>query len=167
MNAGEKKNTVLVAAEGISPESGIAKRLGHSAHFLKVDVDTLSIEPYEERPGEDHHAIIRRAASEGISTVVTANIGPKSFDLLLALNMNVALARDVDVRTAVTLLAQGKLRVLETPTLKHNVEDRDRVLQARTGSLGTEGGHKKTKVPKIRAPKVHTYTLRQLGGRGH
>jgi len=155
---------VLVAAEGTAFNSRIAKRLGHSAHFLKVDLDTSEIEPCEERAGEDHHAIIRRAAEEGIKTVITANIGPKSFDFLLALNMNVALARGVDVQTAVERFKRGELRVLEAPTLKHNVEDRDKILRTR---IEMANRRKKVKPPKLRAPKVHTYTIRQYSGRGH
>lgn len=115
---------VLIAADGPTLDSAVAKRFGHAECYLLIDTATLDLQVVANgEPHDDSHAIIRQLAGQGVELFVTGNIGPHAFELIQAHAGQVALARRMSAGEALAKLAKNKLELLDAPTVKHSQHD--------------------------------------------
>jgi predicted Fe-Mo cluster-binding NifX family protein len=116
---------VLIAAQGITLDSPVAKRFGHAPYYLNVDLDSMQIQVIDnaEHHHDETHAIIPQMAENGVKVFITGNIGPHAFELTNSLNLQVALAREMSSQEALEKLQRGELEILTQPTLKRSVHN--------------------------------------------
>lgn len=115
---------VVIAANGPTLDSSVAKRFGHAPYYLLVDSATLELQVIENREHDDEtHVIIPHMTEQGAEVFVTGNIGPHAFQLVRSLHRQVALARHMPAREALDKLQRGELEWLNAPTVKHSRHD--------------------------------------------
>ncbi len=115
---------VLVAANGSTLDSAVAKRFGHAPYYLYVDSETGQAQAINNTDHHDEtHAIIPQMVGQGVEVFVTGNIGPHAFKLIRSLNRQVALARRMSASEALDKLQRGELEILSAPTLKRSVHN--------------------------------------------
>jgi predicted Fe-Mo cluster-binding NifX family protein len=115
---------VLIAANGPTLDSAVAKRFGHAAYYLYVNSETGQTQVIDNREHHDEpHAIIPAMVGQGVEVFITGNIGPNAFRLARALHRPVALARKMSAGQSLDKLQSGELELLSAPTLKRSVHD--------------------------------------------
>lgn len=119
---------VLIAADGTTLDSAVAKRFGHAPYYLYVDADTGQVQVIENTDhdhddGHDDHAIIPQMIQQGADVFITGNIGPHAFELVKSLNRQVAVARNMSAAEALENLQDGELEILHAPTVKQSFHD--------------------------------------------
>jgi predicted Fe-Mo cluster-binding NifX family protein len=115
---------VLIAANGPTLDSAVAKRFGHAPYYLCVDAATMQVQTIDNREHHDKtHAIICRMVRQGVDVFVTGNIGPNAFRLARSLKRPVVLARKMLASEALDKLQRNELEILSAPTLKHSVHE--------------------------------------------
>lgn len=115
----------LIATQGPTLDSAVAKRFGHAPYYLLVDLETQQVEVVDHSNHDDTHSIIPQAAKCGVKMFITGNIGPNAFALARSLNLQVDLARRMSANEALRKLQLGKLEMLSGLTLKHSVHDHE------------------------------------------
>lgn len=158
---------VLIASEGSTLESPVAKRFGRAMWYLIVDVETETVSSIQNLRIEDHHDIVPKAANEGVATVITGNIGPRSYELISTHNLQVAHCRDISGHEAIDRLKRGDLKILDAPTVKKNVEEHELLRQGRREQFGRGKRFAGGKGASPRATSHGRHHLQQYGGRGH
>lgn len=157
----------LIAAECDTLESGISKRFGKAAWYLIVDLETLAVTSSQNVDPRDHHEIVSKAAELGVTTIITGNIGPRSYDLISSSNMQIALARNMTAREAIEKLKKGELKILDAPTLKQSVEEHEFLRRGRREQFGKGGKRGGSKGGFAAGTPRGRHHLQQYGGRGH
>ena len=115
---------VLIAADGTTLDSAVAKRFGHAPYYLYVDADTGQVQVIENTDHDDEtHAIISQMAQQGADVFITGNIGPHAFELVKSLERQVALARNMSAAEALEKLQKDELEILQAPTVKQSFHD--------------------------------------------
>ncbi|MFC1975498.1 NifB/NifX family molybdenum-iron cluster-binding protein [Chloroflexota bacterium] len=115
---------VLIAADGTTLDSAVAKRFGHAPYYLYVDADTGQIQIIENTDHDDEtHAIIPQMIQQGADVFITGNIGAHAFQLVRSLNRQVALARKMSAVEALEKLQENELEILKAPTVKQSFHD--------------------------------------------
>lgn len=86
---------VVIAANGPTLDSAVAKRFGHAAYYLLVNTATLQLQvianndAHAEADNHDQHdeshAIIPQLVGQGAELFLTGNIGPHAFEIIKAL----------------------------------------------------------------------------------
>ena len=124
---------VLIAANGPTLDSPVAKRFGHAPYYLVVNPATMQVQVIDNNEQQDEtgnggqhdetHAIIPHMAGQGVAVFITGNIGPHAFELIHSLDCRVALARRMSAGEALTRLQRGELEILSAPTLKRSVHN--------------------------------------------
>ena len=115
---------ILIAANGATLDSTVAKRFGHAPYYLYVDIDTMQVQAIENTEHDDEtHAIISQMAQQGVEVFITGNIGPHAFELVTSLQRQVALARRMSAREALEKLQKDELEILKAPTVKRSFHD--------------------------------------------
>jgi len=118
---------VLIAADGPTLDSSVAKRFGHAPYYLYVDANTGQVQATENTDHDDEtHAIISQMAQQGAGVFITGNIGPHAFALVRSLGRQVALARKMSAAAALEKLQKGELEILQAPTVKQSFHDHTR-----------------------------------------
>jgi predicted Fe-Mo cluster-binding NifX family protein len=158
---------VLIASEGSTLESPVAKRFGKATWYLIVDVETETVNPVQNLRIEDHHDIVPKAATDGVATVITGNIGPRSYELISTHNLQVAHCRELSGREALERLKHGELKILDAPTVKRNVEEHELLRQGRREQFEKGKRFAGGKGVSPRTTSRGRHHLQQYGGRGH
>ena len=159
---------VLFAAEGKTLDSRIAKRFGHAHWYLTVDLETEEVtERMENLQPEDHHEVVPKAAEHGVATIVTGNIGPRSYELISLHNLQVAHATQMTVGAALVRLKEGALKILDAPSLRKNIEEHELLLQGRRAQFGRGRRSEIARETYSSATPRGHHHLQQYGGRGH
>ena len=159
---------VLIAADGKTLDSRIAKRFGHAVWYLIVDLETDKVvERLENVRSEDHHEVVPKAAERGVTTIVTGNIGPRSYELISLYSLQVAHAKQMTVRAALVRLKEGALRILDAPSVRKNVEEHELLLQGRRAQFGKGRRTETARGTYSSATPRGQHHLQQYGGRGH
>lgn len=115
---------VIIAANGPTLDSSVAKRFGHAPYYLLVDTATMQVQAIDNSDHDDEtHAIIPEMIGQGVEVFITGNIGPSAFKIVRSLHRQVALARQMPAGEALDRLNRGELEILSAPTLKHSVHD--------------------------------------------
>jgi predicted Fe-Mo cluster-binding NifX family protein len=117
---------VVIAANGPTLDSPVAKRFGHAPYYVFWDSELGQSQAIDNvQPHDETHAIIARMASQGVEVFVTGNIGPHAFKLTRSLGCRVALARRMSAGAALDRLLKDELQILSEPTLKRSVHEHD------------------------------------------
>jgi predicted Fe-Mo cluster-binding NifX family protein len=115
---------VVIAANGPTLDSPVAKRFGHAPYYLYVDSETGQAQAINNTdPHDETHAIIPNMVGLGVEVFVTGNIGPEAFRLTQSFKRQVALARQMSAGQALDRLQRGELEILNAPTLKRSIHD--------------------------------------------
>ena len=117
---------VVIAADGPTLESRVAKRFGHAPYYLYVDTNAGQVRAIENT-SHDHddetHAIISQMVQQGAEVFITGNIGPHAFALVRSLERQVALARKMSAAVALEKYQKSELEILKAPTVKQSFHD--------------------------------------------
>ena len=117
---------VVIAANGPTLDSPVAKRFGHAPYYLYVDSETGQAQAISNTdPHDETHAIIPQLVGQGAEVFVTGNIGPHAFKLIRSLKRQVALARQMSAGQALDRLQRDELEILSAPTLKRSIHEHD------------------------------------------
>ncbi len=153
---------VLVASEGTSIDSMVARRLTLAATYIVVDLDTMRLHVIPGQELKDHQSIIEAAQAWGVDAIIAGNIAPRFQERLSAAKLRAALAGSVKVRDALERFKNGQLHLLDLSDFQKTIEEHEGILRARRGAIPPfrhNGGG------TGRAQSRHH--LQQYGGRGH
>ena len=114
---------ILLATDGKTLESKIAKRFGHANYYLIFDNESKSIETRINPGHDDNHSSLVDLANEGVTNFIVGNIGPNAFKVLHDKNTKVYLARKYRAKEALDKFLNNELEELTNPTLKRSIED--------------------------------------------
>jgi predicted Fe-Mo cluster-binding NifX family protein len=157
---------VLIATEGNTLNHRVARKFSHASWYLEVDPETLE---FTSRHDPDHgqkQEILQEAATHGVTAVITGNIGPHGFGLMSANGLQTAFAPGASAREALAEFLEGKLKILDAPTIAQTLEDRERRKRA---TRLERARHQKTKPGGGYSGPTQRgrHHLQQFGGRGH
>lgn len=157
---------LLIAADGPTLESLVAKRFGHALSYLTVDSDSKELLAVRSGGQVSRTMIIRAAATAGITTVITGGIGPQAYALLSTNNMRAVHAREMTAGEAVDKFSRGELKVLDVETLRQTAEEHElhRKEHRQQVKTGKHASPKSGITPVTPRGKHH---LQQFSGRGH
>ncbi len=157
---------VLIAAEGNTLDHRVARKFSHAAWYLEVDPETEVCTARHDPEHAQKQEILQEAAAGGVTAVILGNIGPHGFALLSANGLQAAFAPGAPAREALREFLDGKLKMLDAPTIAQSLEDRERRKQA---TRLEHARHQKNKPGGGYAGPTGRgrHHLQQFGGRGH
>jgi predicted Fe-Mo cluster-binding NifX family protein len=109
---------VLLAADGNSLESKIAKRFGEAPYYLIYNSETKELEARINPGHDDNHSGLRDLVKEGVLYFILGNTGPNAFNILNEMKAEVYLGRNLVAQDAIGLFLDHKLEKLTKATLK-------------------------------------------------
>ncbi len=113
---------ILLATDGKTLESKIAKRFGHANYYQIYDHESKEIEARVNHGHDDNHSSLVDLANEGVTIFIVGNIGPNAFKVLNDKNTKVYLARKIIAKEALEKFLNNELEELTNPTLKRSIE---------------------------------------------
>jgi predicted Fe-Mo cluster-binding NifX family protein len=113
---------ILLATDGRTLESKIAKRFGHANYYLIYDHESKEIEARVNHGHDDNHSSLVDLANEGVTNFIVGNIGPNAFKVLNDKNTKVYLARKFIAKEALHKFLNNELEELSNSTLKHSIK---------------------------------------------
>jgi predicted Fe-Mo cluster-binding NifX family protein len=157
---------ILIATEGNTLDHRVARKFNHASWYLEVDPETLAVNVRNDPKHEQKQEILQEAATHGVTAVIVGNVGPHAFSLLSANGFQAAFAPGATAREALQEFLDGKLKLLDAPTIAQSLEDRER---RKTATRLEHAKHQKTKPGGSYAGPTQRgrHHLQQLGGRGH
>jgi len=102
----------LIATEGSTLDSPVARRFERAAWYLIVDDEVHTLNACQPQSPHDHHKILARAAQDNVATVVAGKVGFGNLQLMSSFNFKVAYAHNMSAHEAVEKLSHGELRAL-------------------------------------------------------
>ena len=113
---------ILLATDGETLESKIAKRFGHANYYLIYDSDTKKIDARTNHGHDNTHSNLLELANEGVTDFIIGNIGPNAFKVLNKAETKIYLARKYTAIEALDRFFNSELEKLTKPTLKRSIE---------------------------------------------
>ena len=113
---------ILLATDGKTLESKIAKRFGHANYYLIFNNESKELEARINHGHDDNHSSLVDLANEGVTQFIVGNIGPNAFKVLHDKNTKVYLARKFRAKEALDKLLNNEIEELINPTLKRSIE---------------------------------------------
>ena len=113
---------ILLATDGKTLESKIAKRFGHANYYLIFDSESKKLEARINHGHDDDHSSLVDLANEGVTQFIVGNIGPNAFKVLHDKSTKVYLARKYRAKEALDKFLNNELEELINPTLKRSIE---------------------------------------------
>jgi len=113
--------TIAITSEGPTLEDALDPRFGRAAGFIIADPDTMEYRYVDNGTAQAmaQAAGIQAAetvAGTGAKTVLTGYVGPKAFNALSAVGIQVAQnLENITVREAIERYRQGNLELADTP----------------------------------------------------
>ena len=114
---------ILLATDGKTLESKIAKRFGHANYYLIFNNESKELEARINNGHDDDHSSLIDLANEGVTNFIIGNIGPNAFKVLHDKITKVYLARKYKAKDALDKFLNNELEELTNPTLKRSIED--------------------------------------------
>lgn len=115
---------ILLATEGNTIESKIAKRFGEAPYYLIYNSETKEIEARVNPGHDDNHSGLIDLVDEGILHFIIGNTGPNAFNVLNEMNAEVYLARNFIAKDALDKFNNDKLERLTKATLKRPIREK-------------------------------------------
>ncbi len=112
---------VAVTSTGQSLDSSVDPRFGRCQYFVMVDTDTMAAVAVPNAGSEATGGAGMRAAqiiqNEGVSCVITGNVGPNAMTVLKAAGLEVRIGAVGSAREAVEAYLGGKLKAAAEATV--------------------------------------------------
>ena len=115
---------VLLATEGNTLESKIAKRFGEAPYYLIYNSDTKKTEARVNPGHDDNHSGLIDLINEGVLHYILGNTGPNAFNVLDDRNAKLYLARALVAKDALDAFLNNKLDRLTKSTLKRPIRNK-------------------------------------------
>ena len=114
---------VAVTATGPQMDSEVDSRLARARYFIVVDTETGQFEAHDNSDvrGATHGAGVQAAEKLdglGVQAVITGNCGPRAYQVLKAMGIEVFVGASGTVAEAVEKFKSGELRAAEGPNVE-------------------------------------------------
>jgi len=157
---------VLVAAEGTSWESPVAKTFEHAVWYLLIETQTGEKEVYQNLPPHDHSSILVMASQLHVSAIVASWINPATARLMQSLNLRLVVVHKMKVCATVKKLNQHSLETADLAEFRQGLVIPG-VIRRGSSIVGRKGTKYAGSVTSpASTPRGHHH-LQQYGGRGH
>jgi len=113
---------ILLATDGETLDSKIAKRFGHAHYYLIYDSELKTIDARKNSGHSDDHAELVSLVNESVLHFIVGNIGPIAFKVLDRANAKMYLARRLLAKDALDKFLNIDLEQLTNSTLKRSIE---------------------------------------------
>ena len=111
---GVKKMKICISSTGKDINASIDQRFGRCQYFLIIDTETMEIKAISNESTLASSGAGVQAAqtvtNEGISTVITGNIGPNAFQILQAAGIKVITGAQGTIQEAIENYRKGNLK---------------------------------------------------------
>lgn len=114
---------ILLATEGDSLKSKIAKRFGEAPYYLIYDSETKRTKARINPGHDDNHSALIDLINEGVLHYIIGNTGPNAFDVLNNLDAKLYLARGVVAEEALNSFLNDEIKPLTKATLKRPIRN--------------------------------------------
>ena len=114
---------ILLATDGDSLKSKIAKRFGEAPYYLIFDSETKKTEARVNPGHDDNHSALIDLVNEGVLHYIVGNTGPNAFDILKNLGAKLYLARGLVAEEALNSFLNNEIEPLTKPTLKRPIRE--------------------------------------------
>ncbi len=115
---------ILLATEGNTLESKIAKRFGEAPYYLIYNSDTKKTEARVNPGHDDNHSGLIGLINEEVLDYIIGNTGPNAFNVLNDRNAKLYLARGSVAKDALAAFLNNKLERLTKSTLKRPIREK-------------------------------------------
>ena len=112
---------ILLATDGETLESKIAKRFGEAPYYLIYNSENKEIEARVNPGHDDNHSGLIDLINEGVLHYIIGNTGPNAFNVLDDRNSKLYLARGSVAKDALDAFLNNKLERLTKATLKRPI----------------------------------------------
>lgn len=106
---------IAVTSTGPSLDAPVDFRFGRCAYFIIVDTDTLEFQAIPNQaaaaPGGAGTMAAQFVASQGVSHVITGEVGPNAYPVLMAAGVTPVTGATGTVREAIEAFKSGKLQM--------------------------------------------------------
>jgi len=113
---------ICISSSGTDLDSNVDPRFGRCPYFIVYDIDNYKFEYFENESRNAMGGAGIQAAqfvvNKGISTVISGAIGPNSFRVFNAANINIYSGVTGTVREAIDKLKNGKLVLTPIPDVQ-------------------------------------------------
>jgi len=113
---------ILLATEGNTLESKIAKRFGEAPYYLIYNSETKETEARINSGHNDNHSGLIDLVNEGVLYFIIGNTGPNAFNILYEMKAEVYLGRNLVAQEALDGFLTKKLERLTKATLKKPIK---------------------------------------------
>jgi len=114
---------ILLATDGDSLKSNIAKRFGEAPYYLIYDSETKKTEARVNPGHDDNHSALIDLVNEGVLYYIIGNTGPNAFDVLNNLGAKLYLARGLEAEEALNSFLNDEIEHLTKATLKKPISE--------------------------------------------
>ena len=115
---------ILLATDGETLESKIAKRFGEAPYYLIYNSENKEIEARVNPGHDDNHSGLIDLINEGVLHYIIGNTGPNAFNVLDDRNSKLYLARGSVAKDALDAFLNNKLERLTKSTLKRPIRNK-------------------------------------------
>ena len=118
----KKKVKIGISSTGQDLESNIDARFGRCPYFLVVEIEDKEIKSVEaveniavQQAGGAGVSAAQIVGDKGVEIVITGNVGPRAFDVLIQLGIKIYQAQG-KIKDVVNQFIEGKLEEIATST---------------------------------------------------
>ena len=115
---------ILLATDGETLESKIAKRFGEAPYYLIYNSENKEIEARVNPGHDDNHSGLINLVNEGVLNYIIGNTGPNAFNVLDARNAKLYLGRGMLAKDALDNFLNNKIERLTKSTLKKPIRNK-------------------------------------------
>ncbi|MBI4535628.1 MAG: hypothetical protein HY708_05065 [Ignavibacteriae bacterium] len=156
---------ILVACDGSTLDSRVAKRFERAEWFLIAESTDKNFQAIQNLTPHDHHTIVDTAARENVQALVAGKFVFGSAHRMSLYNLRVAIAHNMTAREAIEKINRKDLILVEAAHLRHLIEEKD--LARRGRNLQFLKGQNRAKTGLHTGNMRAQHHLQQYSGRGH
>lgn len=157
---------VLIAADGTSWESVVARRFEKAVWYLVIDSETKELEVYQNVFPHNHCNILLLASRLRVPVIVAGGMDTATARLMLSLNFRFGVATRITVRQTLEVMTTGLLQITDVSRFRKGLPiggTARRGTPSPRAKRPTAGG-----MPVVTGATSHVHHhLQQYGGRGH
>lgn len=158
---------ILIAAEGNTLESRVARKFSRATFFLEVTPDARPVRSIAYTARVPKPTIFRNAAERGVDTIIAGHIGVHAWSSIAAHRLRVVLAPGLPVREALMRFLEGSLTVLDAPTIEQSLGEQEIIRMQKRQTHTQHPGGGKERPPFSDSTPRGRHHLQQFAGRGH
>jgi predicted Fe-Mo cluster-binding NifX family protein len=112
---------ICITSSGDNLNSNVDPRFGRCEKFIIIDTETMDYKVIENQNATNAGGAgiqsSQLVASEGVTAVITGNVGPNAYQTLKALNLRIFVGASGTVEQAIEKFKLGKLEEVENPSV--------------------------------------------------